>query len=277
MLRKTTPKNVRENLARAKSSIRQGNVEKAITCSISAIKAYHPETLLGPARFETEVTLDELIVEFNRSPRIINFFHSQKIHASVYIQYQKGNESELIERLETILHGLEQENAYNEELKRNESEENKQGLIKKALACFERGQLPRGKSYLRRVVDEWGKEEGVMTMAGLAMLEYELYFEAADILHDALVRFPSDSKAWAGAIKAYKFLKEYEKAEGLYLKAMKQFGRHPITMLNLAKLYTEWGKKDKAYDYAKLALEKDPSLREAEELVEAVEKRILTR
>ncbi|MFV0420668.1 tetratricopeptide repeat protein [Oleidesulfovibrio sp.] len=277
MLRKTAPKSVRENLARAKSSVRQGSIEKAILCTISAIKSYHPETLLGPARFETEVVLEELIAEFNRSPRIISFFHSQKIHSLVYVRYLRGEEHELVDRLETILHGLEQENIHNEELKRCESEEQKQELLKKGLACMERGQLPRGKSYLRRVVDDWGREEGVMTFVGLTMLEYELFFEAAEVLHDALKRFPTESKAWAGAIKAYKQLKEYEVAERLYIQAMKQFGRHPITLLNLAKLYVEWGEKDKAYDYAKLALEKDPSLREAEELLKAVEKRILTR
>jgi|UPI0000393FD3 tetratricopeptide (TPR) repeat protein len=277
MLRKTSPRTVRQNLARAKSAIRRDNIFKAIECTLAALRAYVPGELLATARFETEVLLEEVITDLNRSSGITGFFRHQKIETSVPIRYARGREDELVDRLETILHGLIRLQEETLRLEKEEEQARKLQLLENGRACLDKGQLPRGKSYLRRIVDEWGHEEGIMSSIGLIMLEYGLYFEAADVLSHAIRRFPADSKAWAGAIQAYKTLKEYEKAESLYLKGMKQFGRHPVTLLNLAKLYMDWRKTDLAYDYARLALERDPQLAEASDIVRQAEKKLFSR
>ena len=63
-------------------------------------------------------------------------------------------------------------------------------------------------------------------------------------------------------------MREMDKAETVYLKAIQRFGKHPRTLLNLAKLYMEWNKKDKAFEAANDAWKKDPSLSEAKEIVD---------
>jgi len=97
-----------------------------------------------------------------------------------------------------------------------------------------------------------------------------LLLEAAEMFKLALEKFPDDGEAWRLAIDAYDSLGEFRKAEMLYLEALKVFGAHPLTYLNMAKFYYKWRKKDAAYEYAQRALGLDPNLAEALEIREKI-------
>ncbi|MDL2279968.1 hypothetical protein LJC15_04845, partial [Desulfovibrio sp. OttesenSCG-928-G11] len=75
-------------------------------------------------------------------------------------------------------------------------------------------------------------------------------------------------KAYPLATRCYLEMREFQKAEAVYLQVIKQFGKHPRTMLNLAKLYLEWNKKEQAFQAAMEAWNKDNSLTEAKEIVD---------
>ena len=86
---------------------------------------------------------------------------------------------------------------------------------------------PRGKGVLRRVVEGWGHEEGLVTEIAMIFLEHQRYMEAVELFEQVIEKFPSDSRAYGGAVRCYKELHEFEKCEKVYMKALKQFGAHP--------------------------------------------------
>lgn len=117
------------------------------------------------------------------------------------------------------------------------------------------------------MVDEFGHEPGVLADIAARLLDKDLLPEAADILAQARAADPRDPAIYTMAIQAYQGLGEMAKAEAVYLAAIRQFGGHPQTYLNLARHYMTWRKRDKAYEFARKALDADPALAEAREIM----------
>jgi len=116
------------------------------------------------------------------------------------------------------------------------------------------------------VVETFGDEPGIVREVGDMFSEAGLLNEAVEMFALAIEKDPSDGEAWRLAINAYDTLGEFQKAEALYLDAVRAFGAHPLTYLNIAKFYYKWHKRDDAFEYAERALALDPNLAEALEL-----------
>lgn len=264
----TPPKNVRENLARAKSYLNRDDCERALEAGIAALSEYTSVKVVGEAKFKMEVAILEFANELSRHHLIRAFFHANRITREPFVQYTRGEDKKLIERLEAILHGLRymaQEKAQQEE---GETQVKRETLYNTGLELMARGELPRGKAYLRRYVDEYGKEAGVFTDVGNIFLKHKLYPEAAELFSLAMEEFPKDPKGYAGGVAAYTEVGPPEKVEEIYLAVLRQFGPHPKTLLNISKFYLGLRKREKAWDYARQAYSKDPNLLEAKEIMD---------
>lgn len=268
------PKATRENLSRARSYLRRSDLIRSFESVCSALNDIIAARPVGQARYEAEVLIYEYISELNKHPQIIKFFQKRKIHATPYIRYNKSQERELLNRLETILHGMQEELQASSEQHSEKKLTKKQDLMSKGKELMAQKDYPRGKGVLRRVIDGWGHEEGLVTEIAMLFLENKLFMEASELFEKAIEDFPSDSKAYGGAVRCYKELHEFEKCEAIYLKAIKQFGSHPKTLLNMAELYKQWRKPDQAYDFAKRALTADPNLEEAKTIIAEMEARL---
>ena len=271
----TSPsKIVREHFARAKTSLARDEVLKSVSSALAGIEHLIRGRILGTERFDVDVHIAEYFTEFNRHPLIRAYFANKKIMASPFIRYARGTEKAVLGKLSDMEKELQTMEARQEENREQKKEQRKSELIAKGQEFLDQGDHPRGKGLLRRVAEAYGDEPGVLTDISARLLKAKLFVEAADMLEKAIERFPSDSRAWSLASKAYMDMREFERLEILFKKAVKQFGSHPKTLLNMAKMYYMWHKYDEAYDFAKQALDSDGNLEEAKAIISATEKRI---
>lgn len=262
------PQNVRQYFARSKSLLKRNETLRALDALISGLDLYDPSILLGKARFETEVLIQESVVDIGHQPSVRKFFEQIAKSSKMAVNYTPGEEAKLRAILDILrkgLHNMEGEKAAAEQ---QTLDQRRQALQEKGLNYLKAGDAARGKSALRVLADEFGEEPGVFTQVGIWLQEANLKFDALEFLEQAMEQFPKESRAYAAASTIYTELREFEKAEAVYLKALREFGKHPRTLLNLAKVYMSWNKKEKAFETAQEAYKGDPNLTEAKEIID---------
>jgi len=258
----------KRNLGRANVFLRRQEYLKAVEAAQKAfgLKALCG-SLIGKQKIELEFLFLDFCDKFNNDPGIINFLDSIKIRFRPFLAYKPGQEQQMVTKLNIVgerMIAKERERTKRKEL---EAANKKRDLLDKGQQSLDKGEFPRGKSYLRRVADEYGHEPGVLTDIAARLIDKDILLEAAEILDTARKKHPKDHTAYSLSIKAYLGLGDLPKAEGVYKAAISQFGGHPQTYLNLSKLYLRWRKRDKAFAFAKLALEADPELMEARDIM----------
>lgn len=267
----TVPQNVGSNIARAKALLRRDETIRALESLLTALDLYEPDKLMGKVRFEVEVLIQECIQELNRQPKVRALFEVMTKSGQASVVYTPRQEKKLKQTL-TILHkALNESDAARERDVVETREKRKASLREKGLGYLRGGDAPRGKAALRVLADEFGNEPGVLRQVGEWLVEAELYYDAVEFLEQAIESFPRDSKAYALAVSCYMTAREFEKAEAVYLKVIRQFGKHTKTMTNLAKLYRAWNKKDQAFEAANEAVFLDGGNEEARTILEELQ------
>lgn len=262
------PQNVRQYFARSKSLLKRNETLRALDALISGLDLYDPSKLLVKARFETEVLIQESVIDIGRQPNVRNFFEQIARSSKMTVSYTPGEEAKLRATLEILRKGLQNMEEEKAAVEHEKHDHRRQSLQEKGLNYLKAGDAARGKSALRIVADEFGDEPGVLTQVGLWLQEANLQFDALEFLEQAIEQFPKEYKAYGAATAIYTDLREFDKAEAVYLKALKAFGKHPRTLLNLAKIYVSWNKKGQAFEAAQEAYKLDPTLAEAKEIVD---------
>ena len=264
----TVPQSVAHNLARAKSLLKRDETIRALEAMIAGLDLYEPKKLMGKARFEIEVMLQECVADLNRQPSVRKLFETLTNSRRATVPYAPKQEEKLKAVLGIIHKALNESIAAKERNTADVKAKRRALLQQKGLEYLKAGDFPRGKAALKVLADEYGDEPGLIAQVAAWLLEFKLYMDAVDMLERAMERFPKDSKAYALATQCYKITRDYDKLESVYLRAIKQFGKHPRTLLNLAKLYVEWNKKEQAFTVAQEAYNKDKSLAEAKEIMD---------
>lgn len=269
---------VKEHVARAKSALlNKGDVVKSIEFLIEAVKVVMGGKIYGREKFEVEILIQEYLVEFNRHPQVREFFSARNIHKTPYIKYARNKERRLLEFMTAAKKLMASDSVKAVSDKETAREEKKEALIQEGQRLLDAGDHPKGKATLHKVAELFRNDEGLQTDLGLRFLKAGLYFEAAEMLEEAIAQNPKDSKAVTYAVQAYRSAREFPKMEKLYKTALKVFGIHPVTLLNMAKMYVEWRKYDKAYDYAKQAYDADSSMAEAKQIMDETGERVFGR
>ncbi len=273
MMTSAAPKPVRENIARAKAYLRRDDLPRSMAAMATALRELKGTRLIGQARFETEVNIHEYVTELNRHQAVRRFFEAQGVLSTPFVTYAKGAESELAERLESIRAGFEKDVAAHAAQHAAKVAHRKETLLRSGQEKLDAGDAPRGRSFLKRAADEFGHEAGVLTDIGQRLQRAGLLFEAAEMFENAIAAFPKDGHAHAGVVAAYMGLQEYPKAEMAYTRALKQFGTHPRTLVNMARMYLAWRKRDEAWTHIQRALQLAPGDAEAKALLAEIEGR----
>ncbi len=262
------PPSVLQNIARAKSLSKRDEPVRALGALITALELFEPGKIIGKARYEVEVNILECVNEISRNPKVRDFLTRITRSTSVGIAYAPGEEAKLLPVLRVLRKGLFEQEEEKARSAQEKTENRKQMLLDKGKGHIAAGENPRGKAVLRQLGDEFGHEPGVLAEIGSILIEADLQYEAVEFLEQALEAFPKDGKVYSDLVNCYMGFKEYEKAEAVYLKAVRQFGQHPKTMLNLAKLYMAWNKKELAFDAARQVVRSEPDNKEAREIME---------
>ena len=273
MTQLTPPHAVGQNIARAKSLIKRDEPVRALDCLIAALELFEPAKVIGKARYEVEVNILECVGDISRHPKVRNFLNQLTRSTTAVIAYAPGEEAKLLPVLRVLRKALHESEMEKIQAAQEKVEGRKAMLLEKGKTHLAAGENPRGKAVLRQLGDEYGTEPGILASIGALLVEAKLHYDAVEFLEQAVDAFPKDSNAYGALVNCYSTLNEFEKAEAVYLKAMRQFGQHPKTLLNLAKLYQRWNKKDKAYEVAQQICKLEPANAEARAIMDAVDKR----
>jgi len=257
-----------KNMARARAQLKRDETVSALESMLTGLDVFDPQQTPVKARYEVEALITECVLELNRQPIVRSLFETLTKSKCASIPYAPGQEKKLRGVLGILHKALSQSATNAQQCEKETREQRKASLQQKGQEALKSGDLPLGKATMRILAEEFGQEPGLLIQIAEWLLEYKIYFEAVELLEQAIKNFPKESKAYGLAAQSYRTMRELEKAETVYLKAIQQFGKHPRTLLNLAKLYIEWNKKEKAFITANDAWKKDNTLTEAKEIID---------
>lgn len=270
----TPAKMVRENVARASRDLLKGDMARAVSFCCEALRIMIESTIFGKEKFEVEVHLQDFLKEFNQHPDVKAYFAARDVHTTPYVRFARGEERKVLGTMSAILSELQHAETRNAEDEKQRKAEDIRDTLDQGQQFLDSRELPKAKAVLKRLVEKYPQEEGLKTEVGGRLLKAGLFFEAGEILEQAIAENPKDSKALSLAVQSYKSAREFPKMEALYKFALKTYGSHPRTLLHMAEMYLEWSKWDDAYNYAKQAHDADGSLDRAREIMDATAKRI---
>ncbi|EHJ48998.1 hypothetical protein DFW101_2998 [Solidesulfovibrio carbinoliphilus subsp. oakridgensis] len=265
-------RSIRENISRARGYLRRDDLYRCIEAASDAMVLKGNNPALGLGRSEVDLLFAEMCDDFSRHPRVVAFLEGLGVSGTPFLRYKPGDETLLLKKLAALRIKMEEAEEREKERAARRRKVQKEEWLHLGREHLDQKSYPKGKVYLRRVVETFGEEPDVTREVGRLFADAGLLIEAAEMFSLAIERFPTDQQAWRLAIDTYDALGEFKKAESLYLDAVKAFGGHPMTFLNIARFYLKWHRKDDAYDYAQRALDLDPDLAEAREIREKVER-----
>lgn len=268
----TVPPTVAQNFARAKSLFGRNEPVRALEALISAINTYEAAQVLGRARAGVEFSIQECVDACNNHKEIRGLIRKIAKSGTAAIAYAPGEEAKLVSVLNLIRKALAEAENAGKKAAEEEARERKEAQFEAAQKAIQSGEIPKGRALLRRLGEEYGSEPGALASIGSILVAANFPHDAVPYLEQAVADFPRESQAYAMLASCYLDLREHEKAEKLYLAAIKEFGAHPRTLTNLGKLYIQWNKKDKAFDVLRQAVRLDPDNKETADLFAKVDR-----
>lgn len=265
-------RNIRECISRARGYLRRDDLYRCIEAANDALLLKGNNPALGMGRSEVDLLFVEMCDEFSRHPRVVAFLEGMGISGAPFVRYKIGDEILIIKKLTAFRIKMEEGEEREKERAAKRRSVQKEEWLQLGRESLVQKSYPKGKVYLRRVVETFGDDPDVTREVGKLFSDAGLLIEAAEMFSLAIERFPNDQQAWRLAIDTYDALGDFKKAEALYLGAVRSFGGHPMTFLNIARFYLKWNRKEDAYDYAIRALDLDPNLAEAKEIRDKVDR-----
>jgi len=270
MLQLTAPPSVSQNIARAKSLIKRHELQRALDCLITALENFTPGSLIGKARYEVEVNIRQCIADINLNPEISKLLTELTRSPKPVIAYTPGGEAALLTVLGVLRKAMENIDQAEKQGAQYALEQRKTELLENAQRLLAGGDGVKAKVELRRLATEFGKEPGILAHIGSMLVAADMPADAADFLELAVESFPKDGQNYGTLVDCYMGMREYEKAESVYQKALKQFGPHPRTLVNLAKVYKLLNKRQRAAEMARRALSLEPGNVEAKAIADSI-------
>lgn len=266
------PKYVRENIARANSYLRRSELVRALEAASLALNMVSQVKLMGTARFEIEVGLDELLMEISRHPHVKALLPTASNGQPVMFKFVKGKERLFATALGRMAEAFRRAREEEEQRLFQQVDATRQKLLNQGQECLNTGDVAKARIAFRRCIEDFGKQSA--TLYADVATRYKnanLLPEAAEVYEMGMEAFPREAACYASCIDVYTALRDFEKTEHLYERVLRQFGVHPRTLLNMANFYFSWRRKEKAVELAVRVLKIDPLFTEAQDLIDAID------
>ena len=270
MVQMVVPASVSQNIARATSLIQRQELLRGLDCLFIALDNFDPGSLIGHARYEVEVHLQHCIEALNHTPKVRNLLAELAKAPNISISYTPGEEAALHTVLSVLHKALAQKDQADKQGAQQAYAQRRAELLEKGKSLLAQGEGVKAKVALRRLAEEYGKEPGVYAQVGNMLAQAKMYADAPEFLELAIEASPEESPLYKTLVDCYMTERNYEKAETVYVKALRQFGPHPQTLTHLAKVYKLLNKRDKASAAAHQALSMDPNNGEAKEIADSI-------
>ncbi len=243
---------IKESLGRGKAYMTKGETIKGVFYICEAIKMFLKSKLYGTEKTEIEYLIAEAVQLIKSLPDIQPFLPKG-------FGYTKGKIKKLYVELVDIVKALVE---YAKEGKKEEEgdlkELHKRRLLDKLQKLLTKRSVNTALKMVEKYFEEFGKDDQTILEIADEFYSSKNYKEAINLAQKILEKDNKNQKAYKIILNSYMNLKEYKKVEDYYLKALEEFGEHANIFFNLFRLYQGWGKKDKALEAIKKAVELDP-------------------
>lgn len=267
------PKELRENIARANGYLRRNEVPRALNAMSSALRHFAGIQLMRGPRAEMDIQICDFLNALAHHQTMQPLLDPGHTGKPKPIRYQPGKEAALATVLEGLSKIITDEAEADIRRKTEERLERKKMLIATGTRLLQEGQLAKGRAFLKRVAEEFSEDEGIRVQLGKIFAAQGRLMEAAEMYEDSIEHEPRASAAYTGAITAWLELREYERAEKVFMAVLRTFGGHPNTYGRMAKMYWDWSKREKAEEMAIRALQGNKSQPEAKAVMAELESR----
>jgi pentatricopeptide repeat protein len=241
-----------------------------MNCLISALENYSPRSIVGQARYKVEINIRQCVADINVNPKVHKLLAELTKSASPQIPYTPGEEAKLLSVLNVLRKALEKMDEVEQQNAQLAIEQRKKELFETGQQFLNAGERVKGKVELRKLATDFGKEPGILESIANALIKANMAPDAVEFLEMAIENFAKEGQLYRSLIDCYMNMREYEKAEAVYLKVLGQFGANAPTLVNLAKLYKLLNKRPKAVEMAQRALSMEPDNAEAQEIVKSI-------
>jgi len=264
-----TAKSVKEEISRSIGYARRMMAVKALQCAGKAFEGFAESTMImGRAKFELEILLADMLRELVLVPEIKALIPGSLV-------FKRGSEKQFALALAAVAMRIEHTQREDEGKAHREQLGRIATAFDKARQALRENSLPMARRVLSASCEQNSGEPDIWTNAAKLLAEAGLHAEAIPFAEKALAINPKDVAAFSLAVEACRAIGELPKAEALLRAALKSFGAHPRTYVSLAKVLYQMSKWDQAYDAARNAYDRDPSLAEAKEILDLTERRVM--
>ena len=178
----TPPKELRENIARAKGYLRREELPRSLKAMATAMRQYSEVKLTRSARAEIDIQLGEFLNTLIRHQGMQHLLDPNHTGKPRKIPYQQGKELMLATVLEGLARILLQEV---EDKSRQEKEarlERKKSLLNSGVKLLQEGQFGKGRAYLKRAAEEFSEDPDILVQVGQLLQTAKQYADAGEIL-----------------------------------------------------------------------------------------------
>lgn len=266
---KVTPKEIREDIARARAYAKKGDYLKTLHSMASAMKNLLTSQVFGSEKFEIYAHLDEALRDLNKMPMIEKLFPKG-------LGYQRGKEKAFFLTLMRLHQKL------GEAMEKSRTAKIRKRLrvlddnMIKAAELIKNGDPLNARKIYRKISEYFQDIDGIDSDIGNRMTQFGMFTEAIEYLNKALEASKSDIRANNALIMCYEGLQETDKALEAIKECMRWVGVSENLYLRTAKLQLkkrDWGE---VYNNAKAALDRNPLNAEAKKLMEQAESRVFS-
>ena len=229
-------------ISRAKSYLKRYELVKSLEVMLEVLGMKRDMQVIGADKTDIDLMLADYVADFNKCPLVFEFLRQIEYSKKQYITYAPGKDVELINKLTALKLKMAQIEKQAKEQVAREHQAKCEELLGQGRALAEAKEFPKARVCLKRAAELYGKEPGILPRIGTTLLECGCPKDAVEFLRKAVELFPADPGAYKPLVDAHIALGNMADAVDVYKAVLKQFGEHPQTLLNLAKLYLQMRK-----------------------------------
>ena len=266
----SSPKSIKENIARAKSYGQRKDYMRCLHALSLSLDELASSQVFGREKFEIGILIDEVF-------RQLMAMEELKRVLPRGMKYVKGQEKKLAAMLmkihDTIKNALEK--AAVEKVRKQKNQIDKFVLAGQKFLMEKN--VKEAKKYFRKITEAFPAERGLLQDVGGRLVKSGFPADGVEYLERAIEKNPSDSRPYISLLLAYEMMTEQDKALAVIKDIVRRFGANESIYIRQAKLFLAKRMYTEAYDAAAAALKANPLNREAKKISDKLGPKIFGR
>ncbi len=268
----SVPKEIREDLARAKAHLKDDALIRALELVSIALRNITSLPHV-PSDNEMDKLINSTLKSIAKHPRMQIILQHHASEKKSPLTYKRGKEKILATVLKEFIKMLQTPNHEADLLVKELEDKRLEELLNKARKAFSKGEMGIAISFLQRAAAEFDTRPTVLNHIGNILARTKQYNAAGKVFKQSIKCAPRNMESYTQAINNFILAEKYSKAEHIFTLALRQFGAHPRTYGRMATLYLLWKKYAEAKEFTRMALKLDPEEQYALQVLEKLKKK----